>query len=156
MAFVTRSRWQWHRSPAVALSALGVGPGSEVIVPAYLWVSIASTVVNQGAIPVLADIDDTFCLNAREVERQITPRTAGIVFAHLSGAPGNVQPVRELADQRGLFLLEDCAQCNGGSIAGRKVGSFGHIGIFSFQMNKNMTSGEGGASDRCRPAWLCR
>ncbi|MEO7145072.1 MAG: DegT/DnrJ/EryC1/StrS family aminotransferase [Bryobacteraceae bacterium] len=130
---------------AVALSALGVGPGSEVIIPAYLWVSIAAAVVNQGAIPVLADIDNTFCLDAREVERRITPRTAGIVFAHMSGAPGNVQPVREAADRHGLFLLEDCAQCNGGSIAGRKVGTFGHMGIFSFQMNKNMTSGEGGA-----------
>lgn len=129
----------------VALSALGVGPGSEVIVPAYMWVSIPAAVINQGAIPVLADIDNSFSLDGREVERQITPRTAGIIFAHMSGAPGPVQPVRELADKHGLFLLEDCAQCNGGSIAGRKVGSFGHMGIFSFQMNKNMTSGEGGA-----------
>lgn len=130
---------------AVALSAFGVGPGLEVIVPAYMWVSIPAAVINQGAIPVLADIDDGFSVDPREVERQITPRTAGIVFAHMSGAPGNVQPVRELADKHGLFVLEDCAQCLGGSIGGRKVGSFGHIGIFSFQINKNMTSGEGGA-----------
>jgi 8-amino-3,8-dideoxy-alpha-D-manno-octulosonate transaminase len=128
----------------VALSALGVGPGQQVIVPAYLWVSVAAAVVNQGAIPVLADIDETFGLNPAAVEKQITDRTAGIIMVHMSGAPGNAGPIREIADRRGLFLLEDCAQCCGGSIHGRKAGTFGDIAIFSFQMNKNMTSGEGG------------
>jgi dTDP-4-amino-4,6-dideoxygalactose transaminase len=127
-----------------ALSALGVGPGQEVIVPAYLWVSIIAAVVNNGAIPVLADIDETFCLNPAEVARQITDRTRGIIMAHMSGAPGDVRAVRDLARERGLFLLEDGAQCAGGTVAGQKIGSFGDIGIFSFQMNKNMTAGEGG------------
>jgi 8-amino-3,8-dideoxy-alpha-D-manno-octulosonate transaminase len=129
---------------AVALAALGVGPGQEVIVPAYLWVSVAAAVVNQGAIPVVADIDDTFCLDPRDVERRLTPRTTGIILVHMSGVPGDVRAVQALAQRRGLFLLEDCAQCAGGSVDGRMVGTFGTMGIFSFQMNKNMTAGEGG------------
>ena len=129
---------------AVALSALGVGPGQEVIVPAYLWVAVVAAVVNQGAIPVLADIDDTFCLNPADVERQITARTAGIIMVHMSGAAGDVRAIQAIARGRGLFLLEDCAQCAGGSVCGQKVGTFGDMGIFSFQMNKNMTAGEGG------------
>ncbi len=128
----------------VALSALGVGPGQEIIVPAYLWVSVLASVVNHGAIPVLADIDDTFCLDPNDVEKRITPRTRGIIMVHMSGAAGDVEAIQSIARRRGLFLLEDCAQCLGGSIGPRKVGTFGDMGIFSFQLNKNMTSGEGG------------
>jgi 8-amino-3,8-dideoxy-alpha-D-manno-octulosonate transaminase len=127
-----------------ALAALGVGPGQEVIVPAYMWVSVVAAVVNLGAIPVLADIDDTFCLDPASVEARITPRTSGIIAVHMSGAPADVEAIAAVARRHSLFLLEDCAQCAGGSIDGRRVGSFGDIGIFSFQMNKNMTSGEGG------------
>jgi dTDP-4-amino-4,6-dideoxygalactose transaminase len=127
-----------------ALSALGVGPGQEVIVPAYMWVAVVAAVVNLGAIPVLADIDDSFTLDPRDVERRITPRTAGIIAVHMSGAPADAPRLLSIARQRGLFLLEDCAQCAGGSVAGKKVGGFGDMGVFSFQMNKNMSSGEGG------------
>ena len=130
----------------VALAALGVGPGQEVIIPAFLWVAIAAAVVNLGAIPVLADIDDTFCLDPADVERRITRHTRGVVMAHMSGAPGDAHAVAEVARRRGLFLLEDCAQCAGGTVRGQSVGTFGDIGIFSFQMNKNMTSGEGGCA----------
>ena len=129
---------------SVALSALGAGPGQEVIVPAYMWVSVIGAVVSQGAIPVLADIDDTFCLDPNDVERKITPRTAGIILVHMSGAPGDAKAIQKIAKAKGVFLLEDCAQCNGGTIGGQKVGTFGDMGIFSFQMNKNMSSGEGG------------
>jgi dTDP-4-amino-4,6-dideoxygalactose transaminase len=129
---------------ATALSALGVGPGQEVIVPAYLWVAVVAAVVNLGAIPVLADIDETFTLDPEDVERRITARTRGIIAVHMSGAPADVPALLLIARKRRLFLLEDCAQCAGGSIGGRKVGSFGDMGIFSFQMNKNMSSGEGG------------
>jgi 8-amino-3,8-dideoxy-alpha-D-manno-octulosonate transaminase len=128
-----------------ALGALGIGPGQEVILPAYLWVSVIAAVVNRGAIPVFADIDETFCLDPADVARKITPRTAGIVMVHMSGAPGNVPEVLKVAGAHNLFLLEDCAQCAGGSIQGRKVGTYGDMAIFSFQMNKNMTAGEGGA-----------
>ena len=127
-----------------ALSALAVGPGQEVIVPAYLWVAVVAAVVNLGAIPVLADIDETFTLDPRDVERQVTPRTAGIIAVHMSGAPADAPRLLAIARQRRLFLLEDCAQCAGGSVGGKRVGSFGDMGIFSFQMNKNMSSGEGG------------
>jgi 8-amino-3,8-dideoxy-alpha-D-manno-octulosonate transaminase len=127
-----------------ALAALGVGPGQEVIVPAYMWVSVVAAVVNLGAIPVLADINDTFCLDPAAVEAKITPRTTGVIFVHMSGAPADIEAIREITRNRGLFLLEDCAQSAGGSIHGKKVGTFGDMAIFSFQMNKNMTSGEGG------------
>lgn len=127
-----------------ALAALGVAPGQEIIVPAYLWVSVVAAVVNLGAIPVLADINDTFCLDPDSVRSKITARTRGIILIHMSGAPGDAPAIAEIARERGLFLLEDCAQCAGGTIGGRKVGSFGDMAIFSFQMNKNMTSGEGG------------
>jgi 8-amino-3,8-dideoxy-alpha-D-manno-octulosonate transaminase len=129
----------------VALSALGIGPGQEVIIPAYMWVSVAAAVVNLGAIPVLADVDDTFGVDPASVEANITRRTAGVIVVHMSGAPVNVEAVAKIARERGIFLLEDCAQCAGGSIGGKRVGTFGEMAIFSFQMNKNMTSGEGGA-----------
>lgn len=128
-----------------ALGALGVGPGQEVIIPAYLWVSIAAAVVNLGAIPVLADIDDTFCLNPEDVRRKITSRTSLILIAHMNGAPGNVVELVKIARERGIYLMEDCAQCVGGTIDGQSVGTFGDIAIFSFQINKNITAGEGGA-----------
>lgn len=129
----------------IALSALGVGPGQEVIVPAYMWVSVVAAVVNLGAIPVLADIDETFCLDPAAVQKAVTRRTTGIIAVHMSGAPANIIDLLKVARERGLFLVEDCAQCAGGSVQGKKVGTFGDMGIFSFQMNKNMTSGEGGA-----------
>jgi 8-amino-3,8-dideoxy-alpha-D-manno-octulosonate transaminase len=127
-----------------ALGALGVGPGQEVIVPAYSWISVAAAVVQRGGVPVVADIDDTFCLDPAAVERAITPHTAGIMLVHMSGAPGDAAAITEVAKRRGLWLLEDCAQCNGGSIGGKPVGSFGDMAIVSFQLNKNMTAGEGG------------
>jgi 8-amino-3,8-dideoxy-alpha-D-manno-octulosonate transaminase len=127
-----------------ALSALGLGPGQEVIIPAYMWVSVVAAVVNHGAIPVLADIDETFCLDPVDLQKRITARTKGIIMVHMSGAPGDIKAVQKIARQRGLWLLEDCAQCNGGSFQGQKVGTFGDMGVFSFQMNKNMSSGEGG------------
>lgn len=128
-----------------ALSALKIGPGQEVIIPAYMWVSVVAAVVNHGAIPVLADIDETFCLDPADVRRKITPRTAGIIVIHMCGAPADVVSLLGVAREHGLFLLEDCAQCVGGSVQGKKVGSFGDIAIFSFQVNKNMSSGEAGA-----------
>jgi dTDP-4-amino-4,6-dideoxygalactose transaminase len=128
-----------------ALSALRVGPGCEVIVPAYMWVSVIAAVVNLGAIPVLADIDDTFGLDPEDVERKITPRTVGMIAVHMSGAPIDIVRLVEVARRNNIFLLEDCAQCVGGSINGKRVGTFGDMAIFSFQMNKNMSSGEAGA-----------
>ena len=128
-----------------ALSALRVGPGCEVIVPAYMWVSVIAAVVNLGAIPVLADIDDTFGLDPEDVQRKITPRTVGMIAVHMNGAPADIVRLAEVARKNNIFLLEDCAQCVGGSIDGKRVGTFGDMAIFSFQMNKNMSCGEAGA-----------
>ncbi len=142
------------------LSALGVGPGQEVIIPAYLWVSVAAAVVNLGAIPVVTDIDQTFGLDPKEVERNITPKTTGIVAVHMSGAPADIGALLPIARKHGLFVLEDCAQCLGGSFQGKKTGTLGDVGVFSFQMNKNMTAGEGGCvvtndSQLYRRAFAC-
>ncbi len=128
----------------IALSALDLGPGDEVLVPGYLWVSCVSAVVRTGAIPKLVDIDDTFCIDPQDLQRQIGPRTRAVLCVHMSGAPGNIQEIASICKDRHLFLVEDCAQAAGASYKGRAVGRFGDIGIFSFQLNKNMTSGEGG------------
>jgi dTDP-4-amino-4,6-dideoxygalactose transaminase len=128
----------------VALASLGVGPGQEVIIPAYMWVAVVAAVVNQGAIPVLADIDETFCIDTRDLKRRITAKTSGVIVVHMSGAPANITELVRIARAQNLFVLEDCAQCAGGTVGGQKVGTFGDLGCFSFQMNKNMTSGEGG------------
>jgi 8-amino-3,8-dideoxy-alpha-D-manno-octulosonate transaminase len=128
----------------IAMSALGLERGQEVIIPAYLWVSVAAAVVNHGAIPVLCDIDRSFCLDPRYLKKKISRSTAGIILVHMSGAPGDAKQVQQIAREYGLWLVEDCAQCAGGTIDEQSVGTFGDIGIFSFQMNKNMSSGEGG------------
>lgn len=129
---------------ATAMSALGVGPGCEVIVPAYLWIAIVASVARLGAIPVLAEIDDSFTLDPLKLAERITRRTRLIVAVHMSGAPANMFAILKVARQHNIPVLEDCAQCNGGSFRGQKVGSFGAMGIFSLQLNKNMTTGEGG------------
>jgi dTDP-4-amino-4,6-dideoxygalactose transaminase len=103
-----------------ALSALGIGPGQEVIVPAYMWVAVVASVVNLGAIPILADIDETFGINPEDLRRPITSRTRGVIAVHMSGAPANIKPIAQIASERGLFLLEDCAQANGASISGKR------------------------------------
>jgi 8-amino-3,8-dideoxy-alpha-D-manno-octulosonate transaminase len=109
-----------------------------------MWVSVIAAVVNLGAIPVLADIDETFGIDPELLPHRITSRTRGIIAVHMSGAPINIKPLVEIARRHSLFLLEDCAQANGATVDGQKVGTFGDMAIFSFQMNKNMTSGEGG------------
>jgi 8-amino-3,8-dideoxy-alpha-D-manno-octulosonate transaminase len=129
---------------AASMTALGIGPGMEVIVPAFLWVATVSAVVHAGAIPVLAEVDDSFTLDPQDLARKITPRTRLILPVHMAGAPADMKAVMAAARRRGVPVLEDCAQCNGGSFRGRKVGTFGDIGIFSFQINKNITAGEGG------------
>jgi len=128
----------------IALAAFEIGPGDEVMVPGYMWVSCLSAVVRLGAIPRLVDIDDTFCMDPHDLERKIGPRTKAVLFVNMSGATGQNDRIAEVCRERRLFLLEDCAQAIGASLHGRPSGSFGDIGIYSFQANKNMTSGEGG------------
>jgi 8-amino-3,8-dideoxy-alpha-D-manno-octulosonate transaminase len=129
----------------VAMMALGVGPGCEVIVPGYLWVSTVGAVVRLGAIPILADIDETFCLDPADVVRKITSRTKAVVVVHMSGASGHIAEVAKLCRDRGISLLEDVAQAAGATVQDKPLGAWGDISIFSFQLNKTMTTGEGGA-----------
>ncbi len=129
---------------SIAMSALEIGPGDEVLVPGYLWVSCVSAVVRAGAIPRLVDIDDCFTLDPVDLERKIGPRTRAALMVHMSGAPGRVAEVARICRERGIGLIEDCAQTAGASQDGKAVGTFGDVGIFSFQLNKNMTSGDGG------------
>jgi len=129
---------------SIAMSALEVGPGDEVLIPGYLWVSCVSAVVRAGAIPRLVDIDDTFCMDPEDLARKIGPRSRAVLCVHMSGAPGRIEDIARICRERGVALIEDCAQTAGAVQHGRPVGRFGDIGIFSFQLNKNMTSGDGG------------
>lgn len=127
-----------------AMTALGMGPGYEVIVPAFFWVATVGAIVNANAIPVLCEVDDSFCMDPQDLERKITPRTKLIVPVHMAGAPCNMKAIMAVARRHRIPVLEDCAQANGGSFAGQKVGTFGLLGMFSLQWNKNATAGEGG------------
>jgi 8-amino-3,8-dideoxy-alpha-D-manno-octulosonate transaminase len=135
-----------------AVAGLGIGPGDEVIVPAYTWWSDYTCVVHAGALPVFADIDRTFNLDPKDFERKITPRTKAVIAVHLLGGPCDLEPVLAIARQHKIAVLEDAAQCVGGSYRGKKLGSLGDVGIYSFQINKTITSGEGGAVVTSDPA----
>jgi len=127
-----------------SMRALGVGPGSEVILPAFMWVATVGAIVQVGAIPVLCEVDDSFCMDPKDLERKITRRTKLIVPIHMAGCPCDMPAIMKVARKQKIAVLEDCAQCNGGSVKGKKVGTFGDMGIFSLQLNKNFTCGEGG------------
>lgn len=127
-----------------AMGALGIGPGCEVILPAFMWVASVAAVVRSNAIPVLCEVDDSFSLDPEDLEKKITPRTRLIMPIHMAGCPCDMEAIMAVAQRHGIPVLEDTAQCNGGSFQGKKVGTFGDVGIFSLQLNKNMTCGEGG------------
>jgi perosamine synthetase len=129
----------------LSLAALRVGPGDEVIVPDLTFAATAHTVLQTGAVPVLADVSaETWCLDPRAVERAVTGRTKAIVPVHLFGHPADVPAIEALARGRGIHLLEDAAEAHGAAIGGVKTGALGDIGAFSFYGNKLMTTGEGG------------
>jgi dTDP-4-amino-4,6-dideoxygalactose transaminase len=131
---------------SLALAALGIGPGDEVIVPALSFIATALGPLRQMAVPVFADIDPvTFNLDPADVARRITPRTAAIVVVHLHGLPADMDALGALADRHGLAIVEDAAQAHGASLRGRPVGGLGRVGAFSIQVTKNLpTCGEGG------------
>ena len=128
----------------VALGALGVGPGDEVIVPAWSWVSCFTAIVRVGARPVLAEVDDTLCLAAGEITRLRTSRTKAVLVVHFQGVAADLDLLLAEAKMARIALLEDCAESPGALYRGRRVGSLGDIAIFSFQQQKTITSGEGG------------
>jgi len=128
-----------------AMAALEVGPGDEVILPAWNWYADYDVIVLSGALPVFAEIDDSFDIDPNDIERHITPRTKAIIAAHLEGCPCDMDSILKIARKHKLRVLEDCAQCAGGKYKGKYVGTIGDIGINSFQLSKTITSGEGGA-----------
>lgn len=136
----------------VALEALGVGPGQEVLVPGLTWVACASAVTRIGAIPVLVDVDPkTLCMSVAAARQAITPSTAAILLVHLYCMVGDIEGFSQIAADTGIPLIEDCSHAHGAVWFGRKVGSFGAIGAFSMQQTKVLTSGEGGATITSSP-----
>lgn len=128
-----------------ALAAAGIKAGDEVIVPPFTFVATATSVLHQDAVPIFADIDkETFTIDPRDVKRKITEKTKAIIVVHLFGHPAEMDEIMEIANERDLIVIEDCAQAIGAEYKGRKVGSIGHISAFSFYATKNMMTGEGG------------
>ncbi len=129
----------------LALEAAGIGPGDEVIVPAYTWEGTAAAVLFAGAAPVFVDVDpDTYCLDPALAGQAITERTRAIIPVHLGFRFADLDRLMEMAAKRNLFVLEDCAHAHGGRWRENGAGSIGHAGSFSFQTSKLMTAGEGG------------
>lgn len=129
----------------LALACLGIKSGDEVIIPDLTFVATANAVAYTGAKVVPVDIEDrTLCIDANALERAITPRTRAVIPVHLYGHPARMDKIAALAKDRGIALVEDAAEAHGAELGGRKVGSLGDCGIFSFYGNKIITSGEGG------------
>lgn len=129
----------------VALAALGIGPGDEVIVPTLTYIAPVNAIVYCGATPVFVDSDpQTWQLDPNHVYRRITPRTKAILAVHLYGHPADMGALTRLAHEHGLFLIEDCAEAFGAYYGRQHVGTFGDIATFSFYGNKTITTGEGG------------
>jgi len=128
-----------------AMAGLDVGPGDEVILPAWTWYACYDAILFAGALPVFAEIDESMNLDPADIEHRITPRTKVIMAVHILGAPADMDPILEIARRRKVKVLEDCAQSVGGKYKGHPVGSMGDCGIYSFQVNKTISPGEGGA-----------
>lgn len=129
----------------MALEACGIGFGDEVILPGMTWQATAATIVDVNATPVLVDIcEDTWCIDTAEVEKAITPRTKAIVPVHLYGSFADMDEILRIAKKHNLRVIEDCAHKHGGEWDGKKAGSIGDIGSFSFQLSKHLSAGEGG------------
>jgi len=136
----------------VAVAALGLRPGDEVIVPAFTWVSTANVVEYMGAKPIFCDIDlTTFNIDVNLIEALITPRTAGIIPVHLFGLSADMDPLLAIARRHGLWVIEDAACSFGGWYRGRHTGTLGDAGCFSFHPRKSITTGEGGMLTTARP-----
>jgi perosamine synthetase len=129
----------------LALAALGIGSGDEVIVPDLTFAASANSVIHVGATPVLVDVDPgTWCISLEAIEKAITPRTRAIMPVHIFGRPAPMTEIRDLARKYRLLVIEDCAEAHGASYDGRPVGSFSDVASFSFFANKIITTGEGG------------
>jgi len=129
----------------LALKALRLREGDEVITTPFSFIASANAILYQGAKPVFADIDErTFNIDPDDVLEKVTERTRGVLVVHLYGQPADMAALAEICEDRGLYLIEDCAQAHGAEFGGKRVGSFGDVSAFSFYATKNMTTGEGG------------
>lgn len=129
----------------LAMIALGIGPGDEVIVPTLTYIASVNAIVYAGATPVFVDSEpDAWQMDPEDVRRKITPKTKAILCVHLYGHPCDMKALTTVAGEHGLFLIEDCAEAIGTKFEGRSVGTFGDIATFSFYGNKTITTGEGG------------
>ncbi len=128
----------------VALTALDVGPGDEVICPAFTFMATYEAVLEVGAIPVMGDIDETLNLDPEDIPNKMTPRTKAVIPVHMCGAPARIDRILEVAKEHNLLVLEDTAQALGASFNGKKLGTFGNMGSYSFDHYKTITTGEGG------------
>lgn len=129
----------------VALTALEVGPGDEVIVPAFTFIASIGAVVQLGAVPIFAEVDTSLSIDPADVEAKITERTKVVMPVHFSGVACRMDELMAIGQRHGVTILEDCAQACGAAYRGRPVGSWGDAGAYSFQLNKIITAGEGGA-----------
>ncbi|MBK7106994.1 MAG: DegT/DnrJ/EryC1/StrS family aminotransferase [Ignavibacteriae bacterium] len=130
----------------LALEALGIGLGDEVILPGLTWQATAATIIDVNATPILVDVcEDTWCIDPEEIEKAITPKTKAIIPVHLYGNFADMDAIMEIAKKYNLAVIEDCAHKHGGEWNGKKAGSIGDVGSFSFQLSKHLTAGEGGA-----------
>lgn len=127
-----------------ALVGAGIGPGDEVIVPAYTFVATPAAVIAAKAIPVIAEVDDSLTLDPADFERKITEHTKAVIPVHMRGAPSDMDSIMEIARRHGLLVIEDTAQAWGASYHGKRLSAIGDAGCFSLQMSKVITSGEGG------------
>jgi dTDP-4-amino-4,6-dideoxygalactose transaminase len=143
-----------------ALAALDIGPGDEVIVPSYTFIATSFCVVQAGAIPIFADVrKEDHCTDPEDIEKKITERTKAILPVHLYGNVAEMGEIMRIAEEHDLYVIEDCAEAHGALYKGRKVGTIGQVGCFSFCQNKTFTTGgEGGAiiTDDEELAWNCR
>jgi len=129
----------------LALIASGVKPGDEVIIPPYTFIATASIVLEANCVPVFVDIEpDTYNIDPSAIEKAITDKTKAIIPVHFAGLSCNMDAIMNIAEKHGLMVIEDAAHGHGGEYKGKKLGSIGHAGCFSFQSSKNLTSGEGG------------
>jgi dTDP-4-amino-4,6-dideoxygalactose transaminase len=129
---------------AAAMVAVGIGPGDEVLIPAHTYMATATAVLAAGAIPVIVDVDESITIDPAAIENAIGPCTRAVIPVHMWGAACNMGAIMEIAVRRNLIVIEDSCQGVGGGYEGRKFGSIGHVGCFSFNFYKNMTCGEGG------------
>lgn len=128
-----------------AVSALGIGPGDEVIVSPWTMTATSTAILVNNAIPIFADIEeDTFNLDSKSIEKKISPRTKAIMIVHIYGYPANMQEIMRIAKKYNLYVIEDAAQSIGGFYEGKYTGTIGDLGVFSFNCNKIIQSGEGG------------